>query len=322
MPGPLRVNYVAYCDPFAWEGGGEAVARAVIEEGRRLGHDIRRTCVFPRPVRESFDTPDVWLLADVHNIPERWWRRLPARLLRRVIDHERYIHLDNAYVDVCDLPYLPCNGQVDGDGCPFKRRRWVRDRRCFRVQTRRMYERARLNIFMSPLHRRTVQRLLGEDTVGRYFDMRPAIDTRRFRNSGRDRDIDHLYMGVIHEAKGAENLARGFPDGSLTIAGRLVDRRYRGLGRQLGHVPYDDVPALLNRAKVFVHLPRWPEPQGRVVAEAALCGCTLQTNDRVGASSFGLDLSDPQSYEGALAETWAAIRDALVDPAGQDGTIG
>lgn len=322
MPAPLRVNYVAYCDPFAWEGGGEAVARALIEEGWRLGHDIRRTCVFPRPVRESFETPDVWLLADVHNVPERWWRRLPGGLLHRVIDHERYIHLDNAYVDVCDLPYLPCNGHVDGEECPFKRRRWFRDRRCFRLATRRMYQRARLNIFQSPLHRQTVQQLIGEDAVGRYFEMRPIIDTTRFRNVGRDRDLHHLYIGVIHEAKGAENLACAFGGGSLTLAGRLADRRYRRLGRQLGHVPYDQVPALLNRAKVFVHLPRWPEPQGRTVAEAALCGCTLQTNDRVGVSSFGLDLSDPGTYEGALPDTWTAIHEALARPTDDDRSTG
>ena len=72
-----------------------------------------------------------------------------------------------------------------------------------------------------------------------------------------------------------------------------------------------DVPGLLNRGRVFVHLPRWPEPQGRTVAEAALCGCELKTNDRVGATSFGLDLADPATYDGALDEAWEAIHRAV-----------
>jgi glycosyltransferase involved in cell wall biosynthesis len=166
-------------------------------------------------------------------------------------------------------------------------------------------------MFLSPLHRRTVVGLLGAETVGRAFDMRPVIDTHRFRNEGRARDIEHLYLGYINEAKGGDNLASEFPGGGLTLAGKLVDARYATIGLHLGPVPAADVPGLLNRARVFVHLPRWPEPQGRTVAEAALCGCELKTNDRVGAVSFGLDLADPATYDGALDEAWEAIHRAV-----------
>jgi glycosyltransferase involved in cell wall biosynthesis len=310
MARALRINYVAYCDPFAWHGGGEAVTAALLEEGRRMGHEIRRTCAFPAPVADAHPDADFWILADVHNVPRRWWRRLPGGLLGRVIGREPYIHVDTAYVDVCDLDYLPCNGEVEGEACPFKRDRWFRSRRCFRLSTIEMYRRARLNVFLSPLHRRTVERLIGAETVGRSFEMRPVIDTTRFVNHHGPRDIDALYVGVVSEAKGAEALAARFPGGGLTVAGTVADRRYRELGRQLGHVPYGEMPALFNRARRFVHLPRWPEPQGRTVAEAALCGCVLETNERVGATSFGLDLSDPASCEGAVAEAWDAMLDA------------
>lgn len=304
----FRINFLAYIDPFAWSGGGEAVTRALIDAGRRLGHDIRRTCVFPRPVDEGFDAPDFWFLADVHNVPERWWRRIPRSLLDRIVAHESYVHFDNAYVDICDLPYLPCNGDHAGDDCPFKRSRWVGGRGCFRRRTAEMYRRARLNLFVSPLHQRTVERMLGEETVRPAMAMRPLIDTDRFRNMHLDRrDIGALFVGHLNEAKGAGNLASQFPTGDLTIAGRVGDARYAGLGRQLGEVPYDELPALMNRAQVLVHLPRWPEPQGRTVAEGALCGCTLLTNDRVGATSFGLDLADPATYAGAVDEAWTAI---------------
>jgi glycosyltransferase involved in cell wall biosynthesis len=311
MPTGYRINYVAQVDPFAWSGGGEAVARAVIEAGERRGHGFRRTCVFPHAVSDRFETPDFWLLADVRNTAGRLPRRLPRRLIRHVVARERYVHLDNAYVDVCDLPYLPCNGVVAGNECPFKRGRWFRSRVCARLDAREMYRRSALNIFVSPLHRETIARLLGDPMEGRSFVMRPVIDTSRFRNEGHARDIEYLYLGHVNEAKGAGHLASEYPGGTLTLAGQLGDARYAAIGRQLGPVPAADVPALLNRARVFVHLPRWPEPQGRAVAEAALCGCELRTNDRVGARSFGLDLADPATYHGALDETWEAIHRAV-----------
>jgi hypothetical protein len=64
------------------------------------------------------------------------------------------------------------------------------------------------------------------------------------------------------------------------------------------------MPALFNRAESFVFLPRWPEPQGRVVIEAALCGCGLETNDSVGALSFSQPPDEPALCEGAADEWW------------------
>ena len=63
----------------------------------------------------------------------------------------------------------------------------------------------------------------------------------------------------------------------------------------------------MNRAKNFVFLPRWPEPQGRVVVEAAMCGCNLITNQNVGATSFPFDLANPANFAGAEDEFWSAI---------------
>jgi hypothetical protein len=63
----------------------------------------------------------------------------------------------------------------------------------------------------------------------------------------------------------------------------------------------------MNRAKHFVFLPRWPEPQGRVVTEAALCGCQLITNQNVGATSFPFDIANPANFAGANDEFWDAI---------------
>ena len=60
----------------------------------------------------------------------------------------------------------------------------------------------------------------------------------------------------------------------------------------------------MNRARNFVFMPRWPEPQGRVVVEAALCGCNLILNENVGADSFGFELDQPENLLDAEEEFW------------------
>jgi len=69
-------------------------------------------------------------------------------------------------------------------------------------------------------------------------------------------------------------------------------------------VPQEQMPLLLNRARNYVHLPRWPEPFGLIVAEAALCGCNLIVNENVGAISWKLDLADPAVYEDSCGRYW------------------
>jgi hypothetical protein len=69
------------------------------------------------------------------------------------------------------------------------------------------------------------------------------------------------------------------------------------------------MPEIYNRAQKFVFLPRWPEPQGRVVIEAALCGCELETNDLVGALGFDQLPQDPALCDGAAAEWWDRIEE-------------
>ncbi len=79
----------------------------------------------------------------------------------------------------------------------------------------------------------------------------------------------------------------------------------------MGEKSYDDIPNYLNKTKNFVFKPRWPEPQGRVVVEAALCGCNLDLNDNVGAKTFEFDISVPENYENAADEIWNKLEQLI-----------
>ena len=74
-----------------------------------------------------------------------------------------------------------------------------------------------------------------------------------------------------------------------------------------GFIPYEEMPEYFNRAINFIYLPRWPEPQGRVVIEAALCGCNLIVNENVGATSFDFNIAEKQNLVGAIDEFWEYI---------------
>lgn len=320
----MKVNCMAYFDPFRYAGGGEMVMRAVLEEGQRRSHDIRLSTVRPRQ-RALHEKPDLTLLADVFNYPATLkslgaLRRFSADLLQDVTSRSPFVHLNNAYVDICNMPYLPCSGEA-APVCPLKSRFSLHrnlaaldfGRECFarREPVQSLFRRAALNVFLSPLHQRVSYRVLGLDDSVPSYVMKPAIDGKRFYNRHESRDIEYLFVGVIGEAKGLHAMRERFRDKDIWLVGKLMPGVRLDFGRYVGPVPYDRIPDYMNRAKNFVFLPRWPEPQGRVVIEAALCGCNLVTNDNVGATSFPFDIADIGNFRDATGEFWARIEQLI-----------
>jgi hypothetical protein len=223
----------------------------------------------------------------------------------------RLVHIDNAYVDVCDLPYLPCNGSVDGFQCPFKRRVLPGSGRCYRVSTQDLYLKSRLNIFVSPLHRRTIAGLLGEGTVEPSFILRPIVDSAKFRRRPEtERDIPLLFVGSFVEAKGSQEVIQRWPMGDVRVVGPPTPDAlaYPGYVGPVGHA---EMPSLMERSQKLVVRPRWPEPFGLAAAEGVLSGCALDTNDRVGALSFEVDLGEDALYDDATGEFWRRL-EALI----------
>ncbi|RJP27688.1 MAG: hypothetical protein C4533_07225 [Candidatus Omnitrophota bacterium] len=321
----MDIGYLAYLDPFVFGGGGEMVMREVLTFGKNAGHKIDLYCVKGQKIRKAdfLANKDLFILADIFNCythPHFYsWG-----LLSELISRQKYIHFDNAYVEICNLGYLPCCGQTGYDNCVYKRegkfKRFlatayklgignaVHDLNgCFRLNTRWLYRESKLNIFVSPLHRNIALKMLGQDVIDPSYVMKPIVDTRRFRDMQETRDIENLYIGPLNEAKGIENIRNLFPGGDITLIGDIGEERYRQYGDYIGHVAYSEIHKYFNRAKNFVFLPEWPEPMGRVVIEAALCGCNLITNDNVGALSFNFDIRDPSNFDNVLEEIWDMI---------------
>jgi glycosyltransferase involved in cell wall biosynthesis len=320
----MRINLLSFLDPGVYAGGGEMISRRLFEVGVARGHDIRVTSVRPRKV-DLHEAPQLSLLIDIFNFGHTLrslgaWRTFNAHFIEKQIQKAPFVHLTNAYADVCNLPYLPCSGHRTED-CPAKpglgvlEQLTIRDwgNTCFAQEPllQRLYKESALNVFLSPLHQRISESLLGGVGLASAYVLKPMIDTQRFANTGQERDIEYLFVGVIGEAKGLRAMRERFGNADIHLIGRCAPGIKLDFGNHLGHVPYDEVPLYMNRAKNFVFLPRWPEPQGRVVAEAALCGCNIIGNGNVGALSFNMDLSDPQNYAGVEDEFWVKLENLI-----------
>jgi hypothetical protein len=296
---PLRINYLAHLDPYIYSGGGEQVMRRVLDNAKSRGHEIK---IASRDGSDLHPNPDLWFLCDVYNCPMNKRRPIEALVDSVVRSGAPYVHHDNAYVDICRHGNIPCNGQgVNGFGCHIK------EGICSLQRAVPLYKNAAVCSFLSPLHRDVHTGALGAATIPpeKTLLLMPAVDVDLFRNLHVQRDIALLSYGGQGEAKGYYNIMQNFPRGSVIfIGGDTPDLVKEGDGHWLGSIPGAMMPEILNRTQNYIHVPRWPEPFGLIVAEAALCGCNLIVNDRVGAISWKKDLKDPETYKDTLDKYW------------------
>lgn len=315
----MKINFISFLDPTKYSGGGEMVTQSLINIGIKRGHDIRISSVRPNKINIHAD-PDLVFLTDIFNSAHTIaslgaWRGFSESFLLSVIKKAPFIHLTNAYADICNLPYLPCSGN-SCVVCPEKKNISLIDRivikdisnSCFasRHIVKELYEKSALNIYVSPLHKQITEKILNIDNK-ESFVLRPLIDTSLFYNRNLTRDIDYLFVGIISEAKGFHDMRERFKDENIHLVGKVAPNIKLDFGTHHGHVSYTQIPNFMNRAKNFVFLPRWPEPQGRVVVEAALCGCNIISNTNVGALSFDMNLTDPRNFMGVEEELWLKI---------------
>jgi glycosyltransferase involved in cell wall biosynthesis len=147
-----------------------------------------------------------------------------------------------------------------------------------------------VDIYCSPLQR---ERMGGEGPV-----IPPALNLDRFKAiEGERKGAVWLGMHPNHPGKGLDlalDWARG--NGGLDIYGN---------GAPNGLVPYEDVPRLLARYQLFVHLPRAIEPFGRSVVEAWAAGCALVINRNVGARYWIEE--NPRGLETAAEDFWRVV---------------
>ncbi len=150
-------------------------------------------------------------------------------------------------------------------------------------------------IFLSPLHQRQFTAYC-KDSNTRWTLIPPYIGPE-FKPANVDRDRDTICVTPLCRRKGVWGVldwARANPRRRVDFfyPPRFIEpaavARAKLLTncRLMGHVPHNQMPAIMSRYVHAIHLPKQHEAFGRAIAEAYLCGCKIITNGNVGAMSY------------------------------------
>jgi hypothetical protein len=127
--------------------------------------------------------------------------------------------------------------------------------------------------FLSPLHRQAINLIVNIDVS--QYEIAPPLDLGLFRDytpAALRKNAALLLADRIRNSPAAERRARE--------AGFEVERL------EYLSVPYERMPALLNRYRAVLVDPVMLHAFGRLAAEALACGCRLLASERVGALSW------------------------------------
>ena len=177
--------------------------------------------------------------------------------------------------------------------------------------SRPIFEKSHKIITASPLHSRTISKLMG-DLSGDFYAYLAEVDFENFKNTNQERTISVLTVGAMNHWKGTDLCCEKYGE-DLVVAGYGDHNVLKNNSKFMGKVKHEDMPQLFNISKTYTHLPRWKEPFSISTAEAFLCGCLVDVNENVGAMSFGKDLSNTEVYVESANDFKQMIKENFID---------
>ncbi len=183
---------------------------------------------------------------------------------------------------------------------------------------RDLFAHAALNIFQSPKHYESHEAFYGA-AVQNHLIMPPTVEVDAITNCENKDETTIPFFGELSFLKGGAaylEYAAQHPDKQFEVYG--VNRMNQEVPANVvfrDMIPNEQVLEILGKTKYFFCQPYWPEPSGRLAAEAFLSGCEMIANDRIGTFSFDFY---PDGIERAKREMkqapenfWAAISKIL-----------
>ncbi|MCK7590249.1 hypothetical protein M0G43_06670 [Subsaxibacter sp. CAU 1640] len=181
-------------------------------------------------------------------------------------------------------------------------------------QFRNLFRGSKLNIFQSPRHYEAHYEFYGE-AVSKHLIMPPTVSIEDLRIS--ETKIENVipFFGDLNYLKGGHaylEYAESHPDLSFPVYGRNLLRQEVPKNVSFHDaIPNGTVLEILGKTKTLICQPVWPEPSGRLAAEAFLSGCEIIGNDRIGTFSFDFYPNDkPKAItemKQALSNFWNEV---------------
>ncbi len=183
---------------------------------------------------------------------------------------------------------------------------------------RKLFSGAALNVFQSPKHYQSHVEFYGE-AVSKHLIMPPTVDVNNLKPS-LERDENTIpFFGDLNFLKGGHEYvtyAEEHPNLHFKVFG--MNRLRRQMPENISFhtpVPNGEVLEILGKTKQFICKPVWPEPSGRLAAEAFLSGCEILSNNRIGTFSFDFYPNDCEKAKAEMLQApehfWNAISEIL-----------
>lgn len=179
---------------------------------------------------------------------------------------------------------------------------------------RRVFAKAALNVFQSPKHYLAHYEFYGE-AVSRHLIMPPTVAVAQLMPKEEKEKDSIPFFGDLNFLKGGHEYvtyAEEHPKINFKVYGK--NRLRRPLPPNISFhepVPNQKVLEILGETEKFICKPVWPEPSGRLAAEAFLSGCQMLANDRVGTFSFSFYPNHPEQAKTQMQQApenfWTAI---------------
>ncbi|TBV27826.1 hypothetical protein DMZ43_01915 [Meridianimaribacter sp. CL38] len=154
---------------------------------------------------------------------------------------------------------------------------------------RNLYANAKFNAFQSPSHYRAHVEFFG-DAVSNHMIKPPTVHVEDLQISEEKIEDTIPFFGDLNYLKGGYayvEYAKEHPNINFTVYGENKLRTELPSNISFHEpIPNKEVLKILGKTKTFICQPVWPEPSGRLAAEAFLSGCNIISNDRIGTFSF------------------------------------
>lgn len=284
--------------------GAELTIKELIKLGEKRGHTvILDYCKDFEKTKSLISSADVLIL----NSTSRCTYEL--ELVKHIVQQEKpYIKVEYDY-NFCIRRNILCTVDRNIRSCCHPEK--------FHL-FRNLFSNASLNVFQSPKHYQSHYDFYGEAVTNKLI-MPPTVTVEHLNISKTKDDSTIPFFGDLNFLKGGHDyitFAEEHPDKKFTVYGS--NRLRRKIPENMtfhDSIPNTKVLEILGKSKQFLCKPVWPEPSGRLAAEAFLSGCEILTNDRVGTFSFDFYPNDIQKAKAKMEQApndfWEATEKIL-----------
>lgn len=265
----MKIGWLQDLDPMTEFGGAQFTDRAHIVTGFRRGHDVH--VLVPGKPSDPLESFDLVIVSNCTSVALGMFEEMRGKKVPFVFFFHDFGPM------VCKYRLLFPMEERCRSLC-YLRERWAP-----------ILRGARLNIWLSPLHRTS---FLWAYPWLRHLPYRlvpSPVDGALFYDMGLARR-GVLAVNSDVSFKGVDNLIRWAEENSganiTLVGGNPEGRTFPPNVTLVSPRSYSEMNQLYNEHEVFLHLASNIEPFGRTCAEALLAGCRVVGNRNVGALSY------------------------------------